>query len=211
MSDGAGELHRCLRVGVAWAAGRLGSGRRMEVRRRLLDEARPTADRAERVDDAVVLGEVAGVPRSTVMPQTGSSRTMSSTTGLESAATGSPARRAGERRRPGRRHEVRPAAADLDELGEDREGDLLGRLGAEVDARPAPAARRAAPRRRPSRRAATARTTSARVGEATRPDVATRRGASAAASASSSQMPWVATTTYGLALGVDAARGRSPA
>ena len=35
---------------------------------------------------------------------------------------------------PGRRHERRPAAADLDQLGQDRERDLLGGLGAEVDA-----------------------------------------------------------------------------
>ena len=35
---------------------------------------------------------------------------------------------------PGDGHEVGAAAPDLDELGEDRQGDLLGRLGAEVEA-----------------------------------------------------------------------------
>ena len=34
---------------------------------------------------------------------------------------------------PGRGHERRPAAADLDELGQDRYGDLGGGLGPEVD------------------------------------------------------------------------------
>ena len=41
---------------------------------------------------------------------------------------------AGDGRRAGRGHEVRPAAPDLDELGQDGQGDLLGGLGAEVQA-----------------------------------------------------------------------------
>ena len=58
-----------------------------------------------------------------------------------SSATGGDAARRGRRRVAGRASpgpatatNVGPAAPDLDELGEDRERDLLGRLGAEVDA-----------------------------------------------------------------------------
>ena len=75
-------------------------------------------------------------------------------------------------------------------------------------ARPAHEARPAARRAMPASSRSHARTTPARVGEATSPTYAAFR-ASAAASASSSQMPWVATTMAGATLGLVALRGRS--
>lgn len=41
--------------------------------------------------------------------------------------------RSGDRRRSGGSDEGGPTTADLNELGEDREGDLLGRLGPDVE------------------------------------------------------------------------------
>ena len=61
---------------------------------------------------------------------------MSSTAGPSGAATWRG--RTDERRRPRRGHERGPPAPDLDELGQDRDGHLGGRLGAEVDARRRP-------------------------------------------------------------------------
>ncbi len=68
------------------------------------------------------------VARSTVIPQTGSSRTMSSTTGSRRSWRGCRPPSPGPATRRNR-----AAAADLDELGQDRQRDLLGRLGAEVE------------------------------------------------------------------------------
>ena len=56
---------------------------------------------------------------------------MSSTTGSRVIAA---RQAAGHGRRSGRGDEVGPTAADLDELGQDRQGDLLRGLGAEIDA-----------------------------------------------------------------------------
>jgi hypothetical protein len=123
------------------------------------------------------------------MPQTGSSDDVVDD-GLErSTAAG-----ARERRRPGRRDERRPPAPDLDELGEDRQGDLLRRLRAEVHAGRRP--ERSEPLLRQAGVVAEPLANDVRPGSARRRDRhtdASRR--SAAASASSSHWPWVATTT----------------
>ena len=122
-----------------------------------------------------------------------------------------PAGAPGERRRPGRGHEVGPAAPDLDELGEDRERDLLGGLGAEVQA--GRGAQRGEPllgERRSPRGATRGRR---RPGSARRrgPTYATSRVRARPRAPPRPRSPWVATTTYGRRLGVEAARGRSAA
>src|SRR4029079_1879529 len=100
------------------------------------DEPRPAADRAERVDDPLVLREMArsrpidGHPTDRVLQRDivgdgldrGHSRTSRAPCG----------------RGAGRRDEGRAPTPDLDELGEDRQGDLLGGLCATVEARWAP-------------------------------------------------------------------------
>ena len=65
------------------------------------------------------------------MPQTGSTQHDVVDDRLERDRLGDDP---GDGRGTGRCDEVRPAAPDLDELGQDREGDLLGGLGADVEA-----------------------------------------------------------------------------
>ncbi len=135
--------------------------------------------------------------RSTVIPQTGSRRTISSTTGSSETGSGrAPATVAGR----GRSDEVRPPPADLDELGQDREGDLLRGLRAEIETGRRPQRRDALGPRPSISWRSQSRTTPARVGEATSPTHDASR-VSASPTASSSQMPWLATTTYGDASG----------
>ena len=117
-----GGPHQCA------SGGWIGSSR---IRYRFLDEAGAAADRAEGVDDPVVLGQVPGVGAVDGHPAHRVGQHDVVDDGLEGDVLGQPG---GDGRRAGRGHEVRPAAADLDELGEDGQGDLLGRLGAEVEA-----------------------------------------------------------------------------
>ena len=200
--DGAFELHRS--SGLP-AVSRRSGRRRADVGRRLPDEPRPAADRAERVDDPVVLGEVAassavdGHPADRVeQDDVVDGRLIR---GRDRPAA--PASVAG----PGAATKCGPPAPDLDELGEDREGDLLGRLGAEVE--PGRGAQRGqrSSGSTPSSRSQVA--DDARPGSARRPARhRPRRGGAPSASASSSQTPWLATTTYGAAVGVAGRRGR---
>ena len=128
-SDRCGVRPRARRCGAAddSAAGTNGG--------RIVDEAGPAAHRAEGVDDPVVLGEVAGVLPVHGHPADGIDEHDVVDDGR---GVGRPGERGGiapgQGRRTRRRHEGGPATADLDELGEDGEGDLLGRLGAEVEA-----------------------------------------------------------------------------
>ena len=94
-----------------------------------LDEPGATADRAERVDDTVVLGEMPGVRLVDGHPADRVDEHDVVDDRLERDRVGQP----GHRRGTGRGDEVGPAAADLDQLDQDRQRDLLGRLGADVE------------------------------------------------------------------------------
>ena len=124
---------------------------RLQVGRRLLDEPRPAADRAERVDDPVVLGEVPGVRRG---------RRSSRRPGRSGRCRRRPAR--GDRLPAGRRRRSRDRARPRNRPG--RGGPGRARRGSTARSprpsrprypcRPAPAARRCAPPRPSSPRGA---------------------------------------------------------
>ena len=110
---------------------------------------------------------------------------------------------------PGDGDEVGPAAPDLDELGEDRERDLLGGLGAEVE--PGRRAQRGEPLVGAMPVSSRSHGTDRAPGSArrrARRSAASRR--SAAASASSSHEPWRRDDDVRARRGFEAARGPSP-
>ena len=125
-----------------------------------------------------------------------------------SSTTGSSVDWLGRRRRrrvagPGAATKSARPASDLDELGEDRERDLLGGLGTEVE--PGGARRAASRSSRDARLVAQPRAHD--VGSRRRgdePHVRRHRARGRPPAASSSQMPCVATTTYGATTRVEA-------
>ena len=139
----------------------------------VLDESRPAAHRAERVHGAVVLGEVPGVG---AVHGHAAHRVESARCRRRRARGSCAASRPATRRRAGRRDERRPAAAHLDQFGEDRDRDLLGRLGAQVDAGRCPQRSDPLLGDLGSSRSH-ARTAAARFGDATRPTYAPRASA----------------------------------
>ena len=100
-----------------------------QVGRRLLDEPGPAADRAERVDDPVVLGEVPGVGALDGHAADRIDQDDVVDDRLERDRLGDGP---GDGRGTRRRDEVGAAPPDLDQLGQDRQRDLLGRLGPDV-------------------------------------------------------------------------------
>ena len=181
-----------------------GAGR-VEVRGRILDEAGPAADRAERVDRAVVLGEmprgraIDGHPADGIEQDDVVDDRLDRRDGLPS---GSPASVAG----PGAATKgARPRRTWTSSA---RIESAISSAVSAPRSMPAGARRRRAVGQPVSSRSHW-RTTLARVGEATRPtyDALRRRPA---ASASSSQTPWVATTIYGRVASGRPGRGWSP-
>src|SRR4051794_4465927 len=100
-----------------------------QVRRRLLDEPGPAPDGAERVDDAVVIGEVPGV---SALDRHAADRIDQDDVVNDGFECDRLRDDAGDRCGAWRRDEVGAASADLDELGKDRQGHLFGRLGTDI-------------------------------------------------------------------------------
>src|SRR4051794_38713570 len=100
-----------------------------QVRRRFLDEPGPAPDRAERVDDAVVIGEVPGV---SALDRHAADRIDQDDVVHDGFECDRLRDDAGDHCRAWRRDEIRAASSDLDELGKDRQGHLFGRLRTDI-------------------------------------------------------------------------------